>query len=85
MNYLNKIKFIGKGLNRPECVLVDPENTLHVSDFQGGVKRILESGDIKFTKPNLRAWRYSRCATTTTRTRPATRSTSPTGRSLALR
>ena len=52
MNYLNKIKFIGKGLNRPECVLVDPENTLHVSDFQGGVKRILESGDIKFTKPN---------------------------------
>ena len=51
MNYLNKIKFVGKDLNRPECVLVDPENTLHVSDFQGGVKRILNSGEIKFTKP----------------------------------
>lgn len=52
MNYLNKIKFVGKDLNRPECVLVDPENTLHVSDFQGGVKRVLENGEIKFTKPN---------------------------------
>ena len=52
MNYLNKIKFIGKGLHRPECVLVDPENTLHISDFQGGVKRIFESGKTEFVKPN---------------------------------
>ncbi len=51
MNYLNKIKFIGQGLKRPECVLVDPENTLHVSDFRGGITRISKDGKIKLTKP----------------------------------
>ena len=52
MNYLNKIKFIGKGLKRPECVLIDPENTLHVSDFRGGISRIKANGEISLTKPN---------------------------------
>ncbi len=52
MDYLNKITFIGKGLKRPECVLVDPLNTLHISDFNGGIKRIFNDGEIKFTKPN---------------------------------
>ena len=52
MNNLNKIKFIGQGLQRPECVLVDPINTLHISDFRGGITRIFQGGEIKFTKPN---------------------------------
>ena len=51
MNYLNKIKFIGKDLKRPECVLIDPENTLHVSDFRGGIARIKPNGQTKLTKP----------------------------------
>ncbi len=52
MDYFKKIKFVGKGLKRPECVLVDPENTLHISDFRGGVSTIKQNGDIKLTKPN---------------------------------
>ena len=49
---LSNIKFVGKDLNRPECVLIDPKNTLHVSDFRGGITRIYSSGKIKLTKPN---------------------------------
>ncbi len=52
MNSLDKIKFIGNGLNRPECVIVDPENTLHISDFRGGISRIRNNGELKLTKPN---------------------------------
>ena len=52
MDYLNNIKFIGKGLKRPECVLIDPDNTLHVSDFRGGISRIKANGEINLIKPN---------------------------------
>ena len=52
MSNLDKIKFIGKGLKRPECVLIDPQNTLHVSDFRGGISRIKDNGEINLTKPN---------------------------------
>ena len=37
---LNEISFIGKGLSRPECVLVDKEQTLHIADWRGGVTLI---------------------------------------------
>jgi pimeloyl-ACP methyl ester carboxylesterase len=35
---LNHLKFIGNNLKRPECVLVDKEETLHVADWRGGVE-----------------------------------------------
>ena len=57
---LNEIRFIGKGLSRPECVLVDKEQTLHIADWRGGVtlifpdgfqQTIIANGDFK-PKPN---------------------------------
>ena len=49
---LNKIKFIGRGLIRPECVIADPDGVLHISDFRGGVTRIFKNGKSKITYPN---------------------------------
>ena len=37
---LNKIKFIGKDIVRPECVIIDKRGVLHVSDFRGGITKI---------------------------------------------
>lgn len=57
---LNDLKFVGNNLKRPECVLVDKEETLHVADWRGGVtliykngfqKTILANGNFK-PKPN---------------------------------
>ena len=57
---LNELKFVGNNLKRPECVLVDKEETLHVADWRGGVtliykngiqKTILANGNFK-PKPN---------------------------------
>ena len=44
---LSKINFIGKDLARPECVLVDKEQTLHVADWRGGVSLIFPNGNQK--------------------------------------
>ena len=41
---LNHLKFIGNNLKRPECVLVDKEETLHVADWRGGVTLIYKNG-----------------------------------------
>ena len=41
---LSKINFIGKDLARPECVLVDREQILHVADWRGGVSLIFPNG-----------------------------------------
>jgi len=44
---LNEIQFIGRNLKRPECVLVDHEETLHIADWRGGVTLISKNGDQK--------------------------------------
>ena len=41
---LNNLKFIGNNLKRPECVLVDKEETLHVADWRGGITLIYKNG-----------------------------------------
>ena len=41
---LSRISFIGKNLARPECVLVDKEQTLHIADWRGGVTLIFPNG-----------------------------------------
>jgi sugar lactone lactonase YvrE len=39
--------FIGKGLNRPECVAVGPDGGLYASDWDGGVSRIHPDGRVE--------------------------------------
>lgn len=41
---LDHLKFVGKGLHRPECVLVGADGTLHVADWRGGVTVISKDG-----------------------------------------
>ena len=41
---INNLKFIGNNLKRPECVLVDKEETLHVADWRGGITLIYKNG-----------------------------------------
>src|SRR5258706_7303597 len=41
----NAIKSIGQGLQRPECILAEPDGTLWAADARGGVVRIASSGD----------------------------------------
>jgi len=48
---LNKIKFIGKDIVRPECVIIDKRGVLHVSDFRGGITRIYSNKKSKLTLP----------------------------------
>ena len=45
MNLLEEVKFIGNNLVRPECVLVDKNETLHIADWRGGVTLITKNGD----------------------------------------
>lgn len=44
---LDELEFIGKGLCRPECVLVDKSGNLHVADWRGGITLISKMGDQK--------------------------------------
>ncbi|TDT14898.1 sugar lactone lactonase YvrE [Ilumatobacter fluminis] len=37
---LSELRFVGVGLQRPECVVATSDGTLHVSDWRGGVTRI---------------------------------------------
>src|SRR4051794_19942281 len=41
---LDELKFVGKGLRRPESVLAQPDGTLWTSDNEGGVTRIDPDG-----------------------------------------
>ena len=34
------IRFVGEGLQRPECILAEPDGTLWVADARGGVARL---------------------------------------------
>ena len=45
MKILEEVKFIGNNLVRPECVLVDKNETLHIADWRGGVTLITKNGD----------------------------------------
>ena len=45
MSLLEEVKFIGNNLVRPECVLVDKNETLHIADWRGGVTLITKNGD----------------------------------------
>src|SRR6476661_2751338 len=38
------IRFIGEGLQRPECILAEPDGTLWSADARGGVVRIGPDG-----------------------------------------
>ena len=44
MSLLEEVKFIGNNLVRPECVLVDKNETLHIADWRGGVTLITKKG-----------------------------------------
>ena len=40
----SSIQYIGSGLQRPECILAEPDGTLWAADARGGVVRILPNG-----------------------------------------
>jgi sugar lactone lactonase YvrE len=42
---LGSLAFIGRGLNRPECVLCTAHGDLYTADWRGGVAHILPSGE----------------------------------------
>lgn len=39
-----RIRYVGEGLQRPECILAEPDGTLWVADARGGVVRIAADG-----------------------------------------
>jgi len=41
---LDGLRFTGRGLHRPECVLAGPDGTLYVSDWRGGVTILSPDG-----------------------------------------
>jgi gluconolactonase len=41
------IQYIGKDLQRPECILAEPDGTLWAADARGGVVKILPNGEQK--------------------------------------
>ena len=41
------IRYIGHDLQRPECILVEPDGTLWTADARGGVVMILPDGEQK--------------------------------------
>jgi sugar lactone lactonase YvrE len=41
---LSALRFVGIGLQRPECVVATSDGALHVSDWRGGVTRIAADG-----------------------------------------
>ena len=38
------IRYVGEGLQRPECILAEPDGTLWAADARGGVARINPDG-----------------------------------------
>ena len=45
------IGFVGQGLERPECILADPDGTLWSADARGGVVRIAPDGSQTLIRP----------------------------------
>lgn len=43
-----QIGFVGRDLQRPECILAEPDGTLWVADARGGVTRIASDGSQRF-------------------------------------
>lgn len=41
---LSSLRFLGRGLHRPECVVCDPDGTVYASDWRGGVSLIEPDG-----------------------------------------
>ena len=38
------IRYVGEGLQRPECILAEPDGTLWAADARGGVARLTPDG-----------------------------------------
>ena len=43
----SRIRYVGEGLQRPECILAEPDGTLWAADARGGVARIGADGSQK--------------------------------------
>ncbi len=43
-----RIGYVGRDLQRPECILAEPDGTLWVADARGGVTRIASDGSQRF-------------------------------------
>lgn len=41
----SSIRYVGRGLQRPECILAEPDGTLWAADARGGVARIAPNGE----------------------------------------
>lgn len=46
------IRYVGEGLQRPECILAEPDGTLWAADARGGVARINPDGTQKIVTQN---------------------------------
>jgi hypothetical protein len=44
------IQFIGSDLQRPECILAEPDGTLWAADARGGVARLSPDGTQRITQ-----------------------------------
>jgi sugar lactone lactonase YvrE len=49
------LRFIGKDLQRPECILAERDGSLWVADSRGGVMHIAANGDQRFIGQNVSA------------------------------
>ncbi|MFV5516889.1 SMP-30/gluconolactonase/LRE family protein [Acinetobacter gerneri] len=47
----NDISFVGQDLQRPECIIAEPNGDLWVADARGGVMHISKSGEQKLIAP----------------------------------
>ena len=59
------LSYIGQDLQRPECILAEPNGDLWVADARGGVVLIRPSGEQKFIGPNADQ-RFGNSSTKTT-------------------
>lgn len=50
---LDSISWIGRGLVRPECVVVGPDGTLYTADWRGGVASIALDGGVTLLKADV--------------------------------
>lgn len=48
------IRFVGRDLQRPECILAEADGTLWVADARGGVMRIAADGSQRLVAPTVR-------------------------------
>ena len=48
-----QIRYVGQDLQRPECILAEPDGTLWCADARGGVTRIAADGAQRFIGQHL--------------------------------